>query len=95
VERLPLQNGMDGIIAGEVDRSVEMTYRGRVKEGVNSLDKPGELPEGVVVRVEIDPTPEEMARLREDLRRVAGSAPGLPQDMARKHDHYIHGKHRE
>jgi len=27
----------------------------------------------------------------EKLRRMAGKANGLPRDMARNHDHYLHG----
>jgi hypothetical protein len=77
-----------------------MTYRGKVSRGVVILDNPAALPEGTLV--EVQPTHEpggqgsggsqEVKDLREMLLRWAGKARGLPPDMARNHDHYIHGR---
>jgi len=45
------------------------------------------LPEGAKVRVEVvgEPT-------LEFLLKYAGKAVGLPADLAKNHDHYLHGK---
>ena len=72
-----------------------MTYRGTVKDGVIVLDEPVRLPNGAAVRVEVEPTPELLASLRKGLTDLAGTAPGLPPDMAAQHDHYIHGTPRK
>lgn len=73
-----------------------MEYRGQVKGGVVifEADKP---PEGAAVRVQLvratPPAPPltPPASLWEKLRRYSGSVTDLPADMARNHDHYIHG----
>lgn len=51
------------------------------------------LPDGMDVEVEVRPLPEadDGPTLYERLRDLIGIAPGLPQDMAENHDHYIHG----
>ena len=72
-----------------------MTYRGKVQDGVIVLDDSVKLPDGVTVRIEVDPTPDELAALRDGLKKLSGTAPGLPRDMARNHDHYIHGTPRQ
>jgi hypothetical protein len=67
-----------------------MTYTGHVKSGVIVLDGAVSLPEGLEVRVE--PVEGERPRtLAERLRDVVGVSKGLPSDMARNHDHYLHG----
>lgn len=74
-----------------------MTYRGYVKNGVVVLDDAADLAEGTPVRVQ--PVAKKAPRkkraatttLGERLMRFAGRAKGLPRDMARNHDHYIHG----
>ena len=74
-----------------------MTYRGHVKNGVVVLEDKARLAEGTPVRVQPlrrTPGKKKAARARtlgERLMRFAGSAKGLPRDMARNHDHYIHG----
>ncbi|MCY3024248.1 MAG: hypothetical protein NTW87_35170 [Planctomycetota bacterium] len=73
-----------------------MTCRGKVAGGVVVLEKPDLLPEGTVVRVEPVTEPNEAEKkallsLSGKLLRLAGTAKGLPPDMARNHDHYIHG----
>ena len=68
-----------------------MTYRGRVKNGVIVLDAPVALPEGT--EVEVLPTGEDLSEptWAEVFKDVIGKAEGLPPDMARNHDHYLHG----
>ena len=78
-----------------------MTYKGKVTNGVVVLDDPKALPEGSVVKVE--PVSEDEAAddraqledLRQTLLRWAGTAKGLPPDLARNHDHYLHGRPRK
>ncbi len=55
------------------------------------LDKPVELPEGAKVRVDLADENNDLAKLRQGLLRFAGVAQGLPSDMARNHDLYLHG----
>ncbi|MCK4659124.1 MAG: hypothetical protein KAV82_06335 [Phycisphaerae bacterium] len=73
-----------------------MTYRGKVKNGVVVLDGEAMLPEGVVVRVEpVEATkPKTGATVYKRLAEIAGKAAGLPPDLARQHDHYLHGQAR-
>ena len=73
-----------------------MTYRGRLTNGVVILDSPTALPDGTAVRVEPATEPgsdDERALLvlSEKLLGLVGTAKGLPHDMARNHDHYLHG----
>ncbi len=68
-----------------------MTYKGRVKGGVVVLEPGARLEEGAEVVVEQVPQSDEYASLREGLLNLAGTVKGLPSDMARNHDHYIHG----
>ena len=74
-----------------------MTYRGHVKNGVVVLEDKAKLAEGTPVRVQPlrrTSGKKKAARaqtLGERLMRFAGSAKRLPRDMARNHDHYIHG----
>ncbi len=77
-----------------------MTCRGKVKGGVVVLENPALLAEGTTV--EVRPIAEgpmlataddqELQELRQTLLRWAGKAKGLPADMARNHDHYLHGR---
>lgn len=75
-----------------------MTYRGRVRNGVVILEDHAVLAEGTPVHVK--PLTKKTSRkkgggqfqtLGQRLMRFAGRAKGLPVDMARNHDHYIHG----
>lgn len=68
-----------------------MTYRGHVKNGQIVLDASTALPEGAEVNVEIVEDPEAKAPIWDKLLKLAGSAPGLPADMAENHDHYLYG----
>ena len=63
-------------------------HYGKVANGVVILEEPEALPEGTIVRVTpIDPE----STLGQRLLKFAGTIEGLPPDMARNHDHYIHG----
>jgi len=72
-----------------------MAYKGHVKNGVVVFDEPVALPDGAPVRVEPVDDSEEFQSLRKGLLKLAGTAKGLPKDMARNHDHYIHGTPRK
>lgn len=67
-----------------------MTYHGYVKDGSIVVDEPILLPDGTEVRVEpVSAAPRKT--LAERFKDVIGTVPDLPEDMARNHDHYIHG----
>ena len=68
-----------------------MTYKGHVKNGVVVLDDPVKLPDVVEVRVEIL-EPKAEPTLADELRSVIGAVKGLPSDLARNHDYYLHGR---
>jgi hypothetical protein len=81
-----------------------MELEGVIVNGRVELDAPAELPEGTRVRVEpisaVTPPPETsegpkaekpLTSLNRFLLSLAGTAKGLPPDMAEQHDHYIHG----
>jgi hypothetical protein len=74
-----------------------MTYRGHIKNGVVVLESRAKLAEGTAVRVEPVTKPlngkktAQTRTLGQRLMKFVGSAKGLPSDMARNHDHYIHG----
>jgi hypothetical protein len=78
-----------------------MTYRGSVKNGVVVLERGAKLAEGTAVRVQ--PTVRARTKKRaaaegslgKRLMKFAGSVKGLPKDLARNHDHYIHGTPRK
>jgi len=83
-----------------------MVLKGTVINGTIVLDQPpAALAEGSRVEVVIKTTHEKepgvtsgapdpgkaASPLGEALMQLAGTAVGLPQDMAEQHDHYIHG----
>ncbi len=83
-----------------------MEILGKVKGSVVVLKDPKALPDGTVVRVEpveaAEPTkagelsergeePRDGPTIWEKLLRLAGTVDGLPTDLARNHDHYLHG----
>ncbi len=73
-----------------------MSYEGTIQNGVVVFDNGADLPEGTRVRVEpVNVTNEPGAAdesLSELLLRFAGAAgDGLPEDLARNHDHYLYG----
>ena len=67
-----------------------MIYRGRVENGMVVFEKGVALPDGTEVRVEAVQT-DAGKTLADRFRDVIGSISDLPADMARNHDHYIHG----
>jgi hypothetical protein len=71
-------------------------HRGHVSHGVVIIDDGATLPEGAQVNVEVveDVASKEQASdsLADRLKRLAGSAKDLPTDLARNHDHYLHGQ---
>jgi hypothetical protein len=81
-----------------------MQLEGVIVNGRVEFVTPADLPEGTRVRVEpvqaeptAPPTPETpptekpLSPLAKRLLALAGKAKGLPPDMAKNHDHYIHG----
>ena len=70
-----------------------MTYRGKVRQGTIVLDPGVELPDGAVVRVEIELTGEATSPSDDDpLYKMADLAleTGIP-DLATNVDHYLYG----
>ena len=76
-----------------------MTYRGRVENGIVVFDGGRPLADGTIVEVApvSQPQGEPVAPSSDEptwaevLKDFIGKAEGLPSDMARNHDHYIHG----
>jgi hypothetical protein len=67
-----------------------MEYEGTIKNGVVVIENGAALPEGTRVRV-VPVTEVLRETLGQRLLRFSGTAKGLPPDMARNHDHYLHG----
>lgn len=68
-----------------------MLLEGTIKNGAIVLDQPQLLQEGARVRVNVEPTEKDGQSLRDFLLKHAGTASGLPRDLAEQHDHYLHG----
>lgn len=68
-----------------------MTFRGRVADGAIVLEPPVDLPEGTVVRVEVETTASPGAE-EDELSRMAELAgeTGV-SDLATNIDHYLYG----
>lgn len=71
-----------------------MTYHGTVRNGVVVLDQGASLEEGTKVQVELIRAPgtTERPTIYARLAKLAGKAKDLPTDLARQHDHYLHGQ---
>lgn len=67
-----------------------MSFQGTIQNGVVVFDSPPQLPEGTRVEVVLPESTSKPA-LRDRLAKLAGTVDDLPSDMARNHDHYIHG----
>jgi hypothetical protein len=78
-----------------MSEEMTMTYKGHVENGVVVLDGPDSLPDGTEVRIEPVEPRDAYRSLREGLRKFAGIVKGMPKDMARNHDHYLHGAPRK
>ena len=75
-------NGLDG--------DDVMVFQGHIENGVAVFDDPVVLPDGM--RVHIEPVAEGSRKtLAERFKNIIGAAGELPEDMARNHDHYLHG----
>ena len=74
---------------------LEMVYKGKMQHGVVIFDKPAGLPNGLEVEVRVTDSEDNGPTLFERLESVVGNAKGLPSDLARNHDHYIHGRLKE
>jgi hypothetical protein len=68
-----------------------MSYTGTVEIGVVKMPPEAAWPDGTKVRIEPLEPQTDRVRLVSELRDIAGSMPGLPEDWASQHDHYIHG----
>ncbi|HTU89117.1 MAG TPA: hypothetical protein VMF69_03375 [Gemmataceae bacterium] len=68
-----------------------MELTGIVQNGVVVPDNGKPLPEGARVRILIESQETTHSAAKELLMKFAGCMTGLPADMARNHDHYIHG----
>ncbi len=66
-----------------------MSFQGHIENGVVVFDEPLTLPEGTAVRVEAATSPPKT--LAERYKNVIGAGVDLPEDMAKNHDHYLHG----
>ena len=67
-----------------------MFFQGHVHNGVVVYDEPVTLPEGTVVRLEPMDAPVRKT-LAERYKNVIGAGVDLPEDLAKNHDHYLHG----
>ena len=68
-----------------------MLLEGTIRNGTIVLDQPQTIAEGTRVKVSVEPTEEDGRSLHDFLMKHAGTATGLPSDLAEQHDHYIHG----
>lgn len=74
-----------------------MTCRGQIRNGVVAPLEAFPWPEGTEVSVALIPPDEkaevgELPSTYERLKPLIGKAQGLPPDLARNHDHYLHGR---
>jgi hypothetical protein len=68
-----------------------MSFQGTIQNGVVVFDDRQSLPDGTRVEVIVQQASIKQSTLRERLARLAGTVDDLPADMARNHDHYLHG----
>jgi len=71
-----------------------MTYQGQVKNGVVVLPEGVTLSEGCLVRGEPVDDAAPPSSIVKQLQEWAGKGTNLPEDLARNHDHYLHGQER-
>lgn len=75
-----------------------MVYDGHVENGMVIVDGPVCLPDGTRGKVEVvapagqDVPDASEPTLYEQLAPLVGAVKGLPPDLARNHDHYLHGR---
>ena len=71
-----------------------MSYTGILKNGVVVLPPEAQIPEGARVGVTVPllrPAAEPAGGAYAALAEFVGAFEGLPPDLARNHDHYLHG----
>jgi hypothetical protein len=69
----------------------KMTLIGTVEHGKVTLPAGVKLPSGTKVRIETLDDLAAQPRLAETLQEFVGIFNDLPRDLARNHDHYLHG----
>ena len=66
-----------------------MSFHGHIENGIVVLDEPLTVPDGTTVRVEVIAlAPKTLA---DRFKNVIGTGVDLPEDLAKNHDHYLHG----
>ena len=67
--------------------------KGHYRNQAVELSDPIDLPEGTEVEIEVEPIGPQAPQtsLAKGLLKLAGQARDLPDDMAKNHDHYLHG----
>ena len=68
-----------------------MTLEGTVRNGVVVPDQSENLSDGTRVRIVVPEPNEPEEATFASLLELAGTVEGLPPDMARNHNHYLHG----
>jgi hypothetical protein len=68
-----------------------MSFTGKVHSGVVVLPPEANLPDGTEVEITPLVTAEQASDFTDRLVRIGGQVRGLPPDLARNHDHYLHG----
>jgi hypothetical protein len=72
-----------------------MSYLGEVKNGVIVLEGGMPFAEGTRVRIDLVDEAPSPSILVDNLMDWAGKGKDLPEDLARNHDHYLHGQPRQ
>jgi hypothetical protein len=68
-----------------------MIYKGQIKNGVVVLPPGLDLKEGTEVEVTPVVSEKEAQDFTDALLRIANRTKNLPADLAKNHDHYLHG----
>ena len=68
-----------------------MSFTAKVQNGVVVLPPEAHLPDGTEVEVTPLVTESEARDFTEGLLRISEKTQGLPADLAKNHDHYLHG----
>jgi len=68
-----------------------MSYTGTIKNGVVVLPPGVPWPEGTEVEITPLVPAKDAEKFTDDLLGIAGRTKKLPPDLARNHDHYLHG----
>ena len=68
-----------------------MSYTGTIKNGVVVLPPGVQLPDGTEVELTPLISEKDAQKFTDELLRIAGRTKKLPPDLARNHDHYLHG----